>query len=190
MKRHRSGVAIMDSDDDFENDSDYDDEQMQGMHNFARDEFGNEIEINEDEFEDEMEGPEDVLDDQDIDDQDREVLNDRILGIINVFQHIVQSNNSQQQLSSKQVKALQELGQKKMSIEKTSDRKQVLRGLQDLNIAGQAIKNPNLAKDNEDRKQPPGGNLRSSFYLNSSNSNKELQAFGSAVPRKHVHNRE
>lgn len=59
------------------------------MHNFARDEFGNEIEINEDEFEDEMEGPEDVLDDQDIGDQDREVLNDRILGIINVFQHIV-----------------------------------------------------------------------------------------------------
>lgn len=77
-----------------------------------------------------------------------------------------------------------------MSIEKTSDRKQTLRGLQDLNIAGQAIKNPSLAKDNEDRKQPPGGNLRSSFYLNSSNSNKELQAFGSAAPRKHVHNRE
>jgi len=41
---------------------------------------------------------EEVLEDQDIGDADREVLNDRILGIINVFSHI-QNNNSQNSLS-------------------------------------------------------------------------------------------
>ena len=61
-----------------------------------------------------------MLDDQDIDDQDREVLNDRILGIINIFQHIVQSNNQQAILPSKQIRALQDLGKKKMSIEMTA----------------------------------------------------------------------
>ena len=33
------------------------------------------------------------LDEQDIDDDDRQVLNDRILGIINVFQNVVNTNN-------------------------------------------------------------------------------------------------
>jgi len=46
------------------------------------DEYGN-----EEDFIDYLEGDE-ILEDPDIDDEDREVLNDRILGIINVFQNI------------------------------------------------------------------------------------------------------
>lgn len=84
------------------------------MYNFAVDQRGEEPG-----FEQEKDYSDDPLDDQDIDDQDREVLNDRILGIINVFQQIVQSNNQQSSLSSKQIKVLQDLGQKRMSIEKT-----------------------------------------------------------------------
>ena len=46
----------------------------------------------EDEYGNEEEFDEDLLDDQDIDEQDREVLNDRILGLINVFQNIGNSS--------------------------------------------------------------------------------------------------
>lgn len=135
---------------------------------------------------------EDPLDDQDIDDQDREVLNDRILGIINVFQHIVHSNNKQSSLPSKQVKALQDLGKKKMSIEKTrgfTKQMDLLKSGKKLNVAGHGLK-PRATHSNKDaedgtRKRPPGGSQnKSSINLNQSSSNRELKGFGSAARKQ------
>lgn len=163
---------------------------MANMYNFAKDEFGNEIP-----FDDTQDLPEDPLDDQDIDDQDREVLNDRILGIINVFQHIVQSNNQQSLLPSKQVKALQDLGQKKMSIEKTSgftNKIEALKGGKKLNVAGQGAKSrvtqSNKNAEEGPRKRPPVGSsqFKSSINLNKSSSNRELKGFASSATRKPI----
>lgn len=72
-------MTASEDDGDFENDTDLEENHMSNMYNFAQDEFGNDYQF------DLEKDSEDPLDDQDIDDQDREVLNDRILGIINVF---------------------------------------------------------------------------------------------------------
>ena len=65
--------------DDLGNEYDDEDEDQEDLQPLD-DEYGNE---------DDFDGEEEILDDQDIDDHDREVLNDRILGIINVFSHMV-----------------------------------------------------------------------------------------------------
>lgn len=78
-------VDMFESDPDLIDDSDLDDNHLCNMYNFGLDQQDHEQTY---ELEKEKQS-EDVLDDQDIDDQDREVLNDRILGIINIFQHIV-----------------------------------------------------------------------------------------------------
>lgn len=75
----------------------------------------------EEEYADALEG-EEILDNQDLDDADREVLNDRILGIINVFSQMQNSNHSKAQFPSKYIKALEELGKKNLSIEKKDGR--------------------------------------------------------------------
>ena len=71
----------------------------------------------EEEYADALEG-EEILDNQDLDAADREVLNDRILGIINVFALMQNTNNNSKAFSSKYIRALEELGKKNLSIEK------------------------------------------------------------------------
>lgn len=192
-KQHKKGLeedaTESEDDGDFENDTDLEENHLSNMYNFAQDEFGN-----DNQFDLDKDLSEDPLDDQDIDDQDREVLNDRILGIINVFQHIVQSNNQQSALPSKQFKALQDLGRKKMSIEKTGNNRKHADILQDkkLNITGQGLKSRVIQgnKDGEEgaKKRPPVGSSqnKSSINLNQSSSNRELKGFSSSTTRKQI----
>lgn len=61
----------------------------------------------------------DELDEQDIHDEDRQVLNDRVLGIINIFQTVMAQNKvGLNRLPSKHLKALEDLATKALSIEK------------------------------------------------------------------------
>lgn len=73
--------------------------------------------------EDGLEIPQNIedLEDQDISRQDREVLNERILGILNVFNDMT-ANCFNPSLSQKQTKMLEELGQKSLSIEQPHKR--------------------------------------------------------------------
>lgn len=73
-------------------------------------EYGNEEDLGDiDDFEEEI--------DQDIGGGDREILDNRILGIIDVFQNM----NQRSQISQKQLKILQDLGNKNLSIEKRKE---------------------------------------------------------------------
>ena len=65
---------------------------------------------------------EDEVDNQDILDEDRQVLNDRVLGIINIFQNVmVQNKVGLTKLPSKHLKALEDLACNALSIEKKDE---------------------------------------------------------------------
>ena len=83
------------------------------------DEYGNEFDLEEE--------TKNIQQEQDINEEDRQVLNDRILGIINAFQSILQQGKNKN-LISKNIKIMQDLAKKNLSIEKRyrlSDQKKV-----------------------------------------------------------------
>lgn len=192
----RRPLVAAGSEDDVD-DEDEDGDGLDGDEDRVRhaEDSGNELEAL-----DGRDAEQEALDEQGIDDQDREVLNDRILGIINVFQHVVQSNNSQQQLAPKQLKALQDLGRKNLSIEKahhhggaSSERKQ--RKTRDNQAQSQKLDGPGgkggASRENLDEPAPrraiggaPAGlSAAAGSLLHACRSSKEL-SFGTCVTKR------